>query len=84
VFDGEGGAHLRAAKKTTATAASVEEAELDNDGRKRLRRDSSTNSRRPLAPQMPNAAAPSASSTSLAKLATSNESEREGEKLSGR
>jgi hypothetical protein len=84
VFDGEGGAHLRAEKKTTATAASVEEAGLDGDGRKRLRRDSSTNSRRPLAPLRLNAAAPSASSTSLAGLATSKESEREGEKLSGR
>jgi hypothetical protein len=84
VFVGEGGAHLRAEMKTTATAASVEEAELDGDGRNRLRRDSSTNSRRPLAPRRPNAAAPSASSTSPAGLATSNESEREGEKLSGR
>jgi hypothetical protein len=37
VFDGEGGAHLRAEKKTTAAAASVGEAELDGDGQKRLR-----------------------------------------------
>jgi hypothetical protein len=37
VFDGEGGAHLRAERKTTATAARVEEAGLDGDGRKRLR-----------------------------------------------
>jgi hypothetical protein len=49
MFDGEGGAHLRAAKKTTATVASIEEAELDGDERKRLRRVSSTNSRRRLA-----------------------------------
>jgi hypothetical protein len=84
VFDGEGGAHLRAEKKTTVMAVSIEEAGLDGDGRKRLRRDSSTNSRHPLAPLRPNAAAPSASSTSPAGLATSNESEGEGEKLSRR
>jgi hypothetical protein len=84
VFDGEGGAHLRAEKKTMATAVHVEEAELDGEGRKRLRRDSSSNSRRLLAPRRPNAAAPSASSTSPAGLATSNESEQEGEKVSGR
>jgi hypothetical protein len=36
VFDSEGGAHLRAEKKMTATAARVEEAELDGEGRKRL------------------------------------------------
>jgi hypothetical protein len=84
VFDGEGGAHLRAEKKTTAMAASVEEAELDGDVRKGLRRVSSTNSRCPLVQRRPNAAAPSASSTSPARLATSNEGEREGEKLSGR
>jgi hypothetical protein len=76
VFVGEEGAHLRAEKKTTATAAHVEEAELDDDGRKRLRRDSFTNSRRPLAQRRSNAVAPSASSTSPAGLATSNESER--------
>jgi hypothetical protein len=34
VFVGDGGAHLRAVKMTTATAACVEEAELDGDGRK--------------------------------------------------
>jgi hypothetical protein len=84
MFDGEGGAHLRAEKKIAATVARVEEAELDGDGQKRLRPDSSTNSRRPLAPRRPNAAAPSASSTSPAGLATSNESEREGEKVSAR
>jgi hypothetical protein len=76
VFDGEEGAHLRAERKTTATATRVEEAGLDGDGRKRLRRYSSSNSRRPLAPRRPNAAGPSASSTSSAELATSNESER--------
>jgi hypothetical protein len=83
VLDGEGGAHLCAEKKMTATAARVEEAELDGEGRKRLRRDSSSNSRRLLAPRRPNAAAPSASSTSPAGLATSNESERGEERLSG-
>jgi hypothetical protein len=84
VFDGEGGAHLRAEKKTTAKAARIEEAELDGKGRKRLRRDSSSNSWRLLAPRRPNAAVPSTSSTSPAGLATSNEREREGEKVSGR
>jgi hypothetical protein len=83
VFDGEGGAHLRAEKKTTAMVARVEEAELDGEGRKRLRRYSSSRSRRPLAQRRPNAAAPSASSTSPAGLATSNESERGEERLSG-
>jgi hypothetical protein len=84
VFDGEGGAHQRAVEKTTATAASVEEAELDGDGRKRLRRGSSTNSRRLLAPRRSNAAAPSASSTSPAGMATTNESERGEVRVSGR
>jgi hypothetical protein len=83
MFDGEGGAHLRAEKKTTATAASVEEAELDGDRRKRLRRDSSPNSRRLLAPRRPNAAALPASSASPVGLATSNKSERREERLSG-
>jgi hypothetical protein len=83
VFVGEGGAHLRAERKTTATVARVEDAELDGDGRKGLRRDSSTNSQCPLAPRRPNAAAPSAFSTSPAGLATSNESERGEEKMSG-
>jgi hypothetical protein len=82
VFDGEGGAHLRAEKKTTAMAARVEEAELDGEGRKRLRRYSSSNSRCRLAQRRPNAAAPSASSTSPAGLATSNESEQGEERLS--
>jgi hypothetical protein len=77
-------AHLRAEKKTTAMAARVEEAELDGDGQKRLRRDSSTNSRRPLAQRRSNAAAPSASSTSPAGLATSNESEWGEVRVSGR
>jgi hypothetical protein len=71
-------------KKMAATAACVEEAELDGDGRKRLRRGSSTNSRRLLAPRKSNAAVPSASSTSPAGMATSNESERGEEKMSGR
>jgi hypothetical protein len=76
-------AHLRAEKKTTVTAARVEEAELDGDGRKRLRRCSSSNSRRRLIQWRPNAAALPASSTSPAGLATSNESERRDERLSG-
>jgi hypothetical protein len=83
VLVGEEGAHLHAEKKTTAMAALVEETELDSDGRKRLRQDSSTNSRRRLAPQRPNAAAPSASSTSPAGMATLNESERGEVKMSG-
>jgi hypothetical protein len=84
VFDGEEGAHLRAERKTTATATRVEEAGLDGEGRKRLRWYSSSNSRRPLAQRRPNAAAPSASSTSPASRAAVNESEREEEKVSGR
>jgi hypothetical protein len=83
VFDGEGGAHLCAEKKMTATAVRVEEAELDGEGQKRLRRCSSSNSRRQLAPRRPNAA-PSASSTSPAELATSNKSERGEVRVSGR
>jgi hypothetical protein len=71
-------------KKTTAIAASVEEAELDGVGRKILRRGSSTNSRRLLAPRRSNAAAPSASSTSPAGMAMSNESERGEVRVSGR
>jgi hypothetical protein len=84
VFIGEEGAHLRAKMKTTATVARVEEAEVDGEGRKRLRRDSSSNSQRRLAQRRPNAAAPSASSTSPAGLATSNESERGDVRVSGR
>jgi hypothetical protein len=84
VLAGEEEAHLRAEKKTMAMAACVEEAELDGDGRKRLRRGSSTNSRCLLAPRRSNAAAPSASSTSPAGMATSNESERGEVRVSGR
>jgi hypothetical protein len=84
MFVGEGGAHLRAVKKTTVMVASVEEAELDGVGRKRLRRGSSTNSRRLLAPRRSNAAAPSASNTSPAGMATSNESEQGDVRVSGR
>jgi hypothetical protein len=72
VFDGEGGAHLHAVKKTTATAACVEEAELDGDGRKRLRQHSSSSSRRPFVPRRPNATARLASSTSPAMQASLN------------
>jgi hypothetical protein len=83
VFVSEEGAHLHAEKKMTATAAHVEEAELDGDRRKGLRRVSSTNSRRPLIQRRRNAAVPSSSSTSSAGLATSNESEWREERLSG-
>jgi hypothetical protein len=72
VFDGEGGAHLRAEKKTMATAASVGEAELDGDGRKRLRQHSSSSSRHPFVQRRPNEAARLASSTSPAVQASSN------------
>jgi hypothetical protein len=82
VFVSEEGAHLHAEKKTTATAARVEEAELDGEGRKRLRQDSSSNSQRLLAPRRPDATALPASSTS-AGLAMVNESERREERLSG-
>jgi hypothetical protein len=84
VFVGDGGAHLRAVKTTAATAACVEEAELDGDGRNRLRRGSSTNSQRRLAPGRSNTAAPSVSSTSPAGQATSSWSEREEVSVSGR
>jgi hypothetical protein len=83
VFVDEEGAHLHAEKKMTTTVARVEEAELDGEGRKRLRQDSSSNSRRPLAPRRPDATALPASSTSPAGLATANESERREEGLSG-
>jgi hypothetical protein len=72
VFDGEGGAHLRAVKKTTTTAACVEEAELDGDGRKRLWQHSSSSSRRSFVQRRPNAAVRLASSTSPAVQASSN------------
>jgi hypothetical protein len=70
-------------KKTTATAACVEEAELNGNGRKRLRQHSSSSSRRPFVQRRPNAAARLASSTSPAVQASSNESERGEEKMSG-
>jgi hypothetical protein len=82
VFIGDGGAHLRPVKKTTATR--VEEAGLDGEGRNRLRLDSSSDSQRRLAPGWSNAAARFASSTSPALQASTNQSEREGERLSGR
>jgi hypothetical protein len=84
VFIGEGGAHLRAVKKTTATAARVEEVELDGDGRKRLRQHSSSSSRRPFIQRRPNAAALPAPSGSPAVQASSNESERGEVRVSGR
>jgi hypothetical protein len=83
VFDGEEGAHLRAKRKTTVTVMRVEEAGLDGDGRKRLRQHSSSSSRRPFIQRRPNAAALPAPSGSPAFQATSNESERGEEKMSG-
>jgi hypothetical protein len=71
-------------KATTATAACVEEEELDGEGRNRLRCDSSSDSQRRLAPRWSNAAALSTSSTSPALQASMNQSEREGEMVSGR
>jgi hypothetical protein len=71
-------------KKTTTTAARVEEAGLDGDVRDRLRRCSSSDSQRRLAPGWSNVAASFASSTSPAWRASTNQSEREGERLSGR
>jgi hypothetical protein len=62
----------------------VEDAELDGDGRDRLRRDSSSDSQRRLAPRWSNSAALLTSSTSPAWRASTNQSEREGERLSGR
>jgi hypothetical protein len=56
----------------TATATGVEEEELDGDGWKRLRCDSSSDSQRRLAPRWSNAAALSTSSTSPAGLASLN------------
>jgi hypothetical protein len=69
---------------TTVTATGVEEEELDGEGWKRLRRDSFSDSQRRLAPGRSNAAALSASSTSPALQALTNQSEREGEMVSGR
>jgi hypothetical protein len=66
------------------TGACVEDAELDGDVRDRLRRDSSSDSHWRLAPWWSNAAALLASSTSPAWRASTNQSEREGERLSGR
>jgi hypothetical protein len=71
-------------KTTTAMAACVEEEELDGEGWKRLRRGSSSDSQRRLAPGWSNAVALSASSTSPALKASTNQSEREGEMVSGR
>jgi hypothetical protein len=71
-------------KTTTATATCVEEEELDGEGWKRLRRGSSSDSQRRLALGWSNAAALSASSTSPALQASTNQSEREGEMVSGR
>jgi hypothetical protein len=70
------------ARKTTAMARRVEEAELDGDGRKRLRQHSSSSSRRPFVQRRPNAVVRLASSTSPAVQASSNESERGEEKMS--
>jgi hypothetical protein len=64
--------------------ACVEEEELDGDGRVRLRCVSSTDSQRRLAPGWSNAAARFASSTSPALQVSTNQRERDGERLSGR
>jgi hypothetical protein len=77
------GAHQRAERKTTATARDVGEAELNGVGWKRLRRPFSSTSRRLLVQRRLNVAAPPASSSSPAELATANEKEREEEKMSG-
>jgi hypothetical protein len=53
----------------------VEDAELDGDVRDRLRRDSSSDSQRRLAPRWSNLAARFASSTSPALQASTNQSE---------
>jgi hypothetical protein len=68
----------------TAMATRVEEEELDGEGWKHLWRGSSSNSQWRLAPGWSNAAALSASSTSPALQASTNQSEREGEMVSGR
>jgi hypothetical protein len=59
-------------KTTTATAACVEEEDLDGEGWKRLRRDSSSDFQRRLAPRWSDAAALSTSGTSPAELASSS------------
>jgi hypothetical protein len=71
-------------RKTTATARHVEEAELDGEGWKRIRQRSSSGPQPPFVQRRSNAAARLASSTTPAVQASSNESEREGEKMSGR
>jgi hypothetical protein len=71
-------------KTTTAMAACVEEEELDGERWKRLRRDSSSDSQRRLAPGWSNAAALSASSTSPALQASTNQSKRGKTSVSGR
>ena len=73
-----------AVKSVRRRGSDVEDAELDGDVRDRLRRDSSSDSQRRLAPGRSNAAALSASSTSPAGVATSNESERGEVSVSGR
>jgi hypothetical protein len=64
-------------------ARGVGEAELDDAGRKRFLRHSSSTSRRPFAQRRPNAVAPPASRSSPASMATTNESELGEEKMSG-
>jgi hypothetical protein len=70
-------------KTTTETAACVEEEELDSEGWKRLRRGSSYDSQRRLAPGWSNTAVLSASSTSPALQASTNQSDRKRERVSG-
>jgi hypothetical protein len=72
VSTGKGGAHLRAAKTTTATATCVEEEDLDGDVRDRMRCVSSTDSLQQLAPGWSNAAALRSSSTTPAVQASTN------------
>jgi hypothetical protein len=67
-----------------ATARRVEEAGLDGDGWKRLRRRSSSSSQLPFVQRRSNAAARLASSTSPVLQASSNESEWGEVRVSGR
>jgi hypothetical protein len=71
-------------RKTMAMAASVEEAELDSEGWKRLRRRSSSSSQPPFVQRRSNAAARLASSTAPVVQASLNESERGEVRVSGR
>jgi hypothetical protein len=76
--------HRRSAGKRAATARDVGEEELDGAGRKRVRRFSSSTSHRPFLQRRPDAVAPTASRSSPALLATTNEREQREERMSGR